>query len=95
MRSGGSVDPFFNVNTPQDVAQAKRSRLRWRTPRHDTRVRRNRWKKSGKTTLLTRLVTEFTRRRYRVSTVKHAHHDFDIDKPATDSYRHRESGAAK
>ena len=53
------------------------------------------WKNSGKTTLLTRLVSEFTRRGYRVSTVKHAHHDFDIDKPATDWYRHREAGASE
>jgi molybdopterin-guanine dinucleotide biosynthesis protein B len=53
------------------------------------------WKNSGKTTLVTRLVTEFTRRGYRVSTVKHAHHEFDIDKPATDSFRHREAGAAE
>ena len=53
------------------------------------------WKNSGKTTLLTRLVSEFTRRGYRVSTVKHAHHDFDIDKPATDSFRHREAGASE
>jgi molybdopterin-guanine dinucleotide biosynthesis protein B len=53
------------------------------------------WKNSGKTTLLTRLVAELTRRGYRVSTVKHAHHDFDIDKPATDSFRHREAGASE
>ena len=53
------------------------------------------WKNSGKTTLLTRLVAEFTRRGFRVSTVKHAHHDFDIDKPATDSFRHREAGASE
>jgi molybdopterin-guanine dinucleotide biosynthesis protein B len=53
------------------------------------------WKNSGKTTLVTRLVTEFTRRGYRVSTVKHAHHAFDIDKPATDSFRHREAGASE
>jgi molybdopterin-guanine dinucleotide biosynthesis protein B len=51
------------------------------------------WKNSGKTTLVTRLVAEFTRRGFNVSTVKHAHHDFDIDKPATDSFRHREAGA--
>ena len=51
------------------------------------------WKNSGKTTLLTRLVGEFTRRGLNVSTVKHAHHDFDIDKPATDSFRHRQAGA--
>ena len=51
------------------------------------------WKNSGKTTLLTRLVAEFARRGLSVSTVKHAHHACDIDKPATDSWRHREAGA--
>jgi molybdopterin-guanine dinucleotide biosynthesis protein B len=51
------------------------------------------WKNSGKTTLVTRLVTEFTRRGLAVSSVKHAHHAFDIDKPETDSFRHREAGA--
>jgi molybdopterin-guanine dinucleotide biosynthesis protein B len=51
------------------------------------------WKNSGKTTLVTRLVSEFTRRGYDLSTVKHAHHAFDIDKPGTDSFRHREAGA--
>lgn len=51
------------------------------------------WKNSGKTGLTVRLVTEFTRRGYRISTIKHAHHDFDIDKPGADSFRHREAGA--
>lgn len=51
------------------------------------------WKNSGKTTLVTRLVTEFTRRGLSVSTLKHAHHAFDIDKPGADSFRHREAGA--
>jgi molybdopterin-guanine dinucleotide biosynthesis protein B len=51
------------------------------------------WKNSGKTGLAVRLVSEFTRRGYRISTVKHAHHDFDIDKVGADSYRHREAGA--
>jgi molybdopterin-guanine dinucleotide biosynthesis adapter protein len=51
------------------------------------------WKNSGKTTLLTRLVSEFTRRGLVVSTVKHAHHAFDIDHAGTDSFRHREAGA--
>ena len=51
------------------------------------------WKNSGKTGLMVRLVTELTRRGYVVSTVKHAHHDFDIDKVGADSYRHREAGA--
>ena len=51
------------------------------------------WKKSGKTTLVTRLVEEFTRRGLRVATVKHAHHDFQIDAGETDSARHRRAGA--
>ncbi|MCJ8518133.1 molybdopterin-guanine dinucleotide biosynthesis protein B [Pseudorhizobium tarimense] len=51
------------------------------------------WKNSGKTGLAVRLVKEFTRRGYRISTIKHAHHDFDIDKVGADSYRHRQAGA--
>ena len=51
------------------------------------------WKNSGKTGLTVRLVTELTQRGYTVSTVKHAHHDFDIDKVGADSFRHREAGA--
>ncbi|THF52148.1 molybdopterin-guanine dinucleotide biosynthesis protein B [Allorhizobium terrae] len=51
------------------------------------------WKNSGKTGLTVRLVEEFTRRGYTVSTIKHAHHDFDIDKQGADSYRHRQAGA--
>ena len=53
------------------------------------------WKNSGKTTLTERLVAELSRRGWRVSTVKHAHHDFDIDKPDTDSFRHRQAGAGE
>ncbi|KRB60355.1 molybdopterin-guanine dinucleotide biosynthesis protein MobB [Rhizobium sp. Root708] len=51
------------------------------------------WKNSGKTGLAVRLVEEFTRRGYSISTIKHAHHDFDIDKVGADSYRHRQAGA--
>ncbi|MCB5200877.1 molybdopterin-guanine dinucleotide biosynthesis protein B [Neorhizobium sp. T786] len=53
------------------------------------------WKNSGKTGLAVRLVEEFTRRGYRISTIKHAHHDFDIDKVGADSYRHRQAGATE
>jgi molybdopterin-guanine dinucleotide biosynthesis adapter protein len=53
------------------------------------------WKNSGKTTLTERLVAELSRRSWRVSTVKHAHHDFDIDKEGTDSFRHRAAGASE
>lgn len=53
------------------------------------------WKNSGKTTLTVRLVEELTARGYKVSTIKHAHHAFDIDRPGADSYRHREAGAGE
>lgn len=51
------------------------------------------YKNAGKTGLMERLVTEITSRGFTVSTLKHAHHDFDIDHPGKDSYRHREAGA--
>lgn len=51
------------------------------------------WKNSGKTTLMARLLEEFTRRGHSVSALKHAHHSFDIDHPGRDSYRFREAGA--
>ncbi len=53
------------------------------------------WSGSGKTALIVRLIPELTKRGYRVATVKHAHHDFDIDKPGKDSYEHRAAGAAE
>ena len=51
------------------------------------------WSGAGKTTLIAALIPELRRRGLTVSTVKHAHHAFDIDKPGKDSYVHRESGA--
>jgi molybdopterin-guanine dinucleotide biosynthesis protein B len=53
------------------------------------------WKNSGKTTLTVRLVEEFTRRGLKVATIKHAHHDFQIDEGETDSARHRRAGASE
>jgi len=53
------------------------------------------FKNSGKTTLVVRLVAELKRRGYRISTVKHAHHSFDIDHEGRDSYRHRAAGAGE
>lgn len=50
-------------------------------------------KNSGKTHLVTRLVRLGTARGLRVSTIKHAHHAFDIDTPGKDSYEHRAAGA--
>ena len=51
------------------------------------------WKNTGKTGLMERLVAEVAARGLTVSTVKHAHHSFDVDQPGKDSYRHRASGA--
>ena len=51
------------------------------------------WQNSGKTTLLKNLILTFVKKGLTVSTVKHAHHSFDIDKPGKDSYEHRQSGA--
>ena len=53
------------------------------------------FKNSGKTTLVERLVTELTNRGHRISTVKHAHHSFDIDHEGRDSFRHRKAGATE
>ena len=53
------------------------------------------WKNAGKTGLMERLVTEITGRGHSVSTVKHAHHSFDVDHPGKDSYRHRAAGATE
>ena len=53
------------------------------------------WKNAGKTGLMERLVAEITGRGFTVSTVKHAHHAFDVDQPGTDSYRHRGAGASE
>ena len=53
------------------------------------------WKNAGKTGLMERLVTEITGRGFTVSTVKHAHHTFDVDHPGKDSHRHRVAGASE
>lgn len=53
------------------------------------------WSGSGKTTLMVRLLPELVRRGVAVSTMKHAHHEFDIDQPGKDSYEHRRAGATE
>ena len=53
------------------------------------------WKNAGKTGLMERLVTEITGRGISVSTVKHAHHSFDVDHAGKDSHRHRVAGATE
>ena len=51
------------------------------------------WSGSGKTTLMTALIPELVSRGVTVSTLKHAHHAFDVDQPGKDSWRHRQAGA--
>jgi molybdopterin-guanine dinucleotide biosynthesis protein B len=51
------------------------------------------WSGSGKTTLLTALIPALAASGLSVSTIKHAHHDFDLDQPGKDSWRHRAAGA--
>lgn len=53
------------------------------------------FKNAGKTTLVEKLVSELTGRGYRIATVKHAHHSFDIDHEGRDSFRHRRAGAGE
>ncbi|MCC7046089.1 MAG: molybdopterin-guanine dinucleotide biosynthesis protein B [Alphaproteobacteria bacterium] len=53
------------------------------------------WSGSGKTTLMVRLLPELVRRGIAVSTMKHAHHEFDVDQPGKDSYEHRRAGATE
>ena len=53
------------------------------------------WSGAGKTTLLSKLIPELIRRGVSVSTMKHAHHGFDVDQPGKDSYVHRQAGATE
>ena len=53
------------------------------------------WSGSGKTTLIVKLIPELTGYGLSVSTIKHAHHGFDIDKPGKDSFEHRAAGATE
>ena len=53
------------------------------------------FKNAGKTTLVVDLIRELTGRGLKLATVKHAHHEFDIDHPGKDSYQHREAGAVE
>jgi molybdopterin-guanine dinucleotide biosynthesis adapter protein len=53
------------------------------------------WSGSGKTTLLTRLLPLLAGRGLKISTLKHAHHSFDVDQPGKDSYEHRKAGASE
>ena len=51
------------------------------------------WKDVGKTYYASLIIKLLVKRGYQVGSIKHAHHDFDIDKPGTDSFKHREAGS--
>jgi molybdopterin-guanine dinucleotide biosynthesis adapter protein len=53
------------------------------------------WSGSGKTTLITKVIPVLVGRGLKVATIKHAHHEFDIDRPGKDSWQHREAGASE
>lgn len=53
------------------------------------------WSGSGKTTLITKVIPRLIARGHKVSTLKHAHHGFDVDQPGKDSFFHREAGATE
>ncbi len=78
---------FINFNHPEDWQQA--AELRSPQPMLGFSA----FSGTGKTTLLTRLLPELKRRGLQIAVVKHAHHNFDIDKPGKDSYEIREAGA--
>lgn len=96
---GQAIDPFLNINTPEDLAAAERLLAHAAVPSH----RRGAnapfvfgvagWKNSGKTTLAERLVAHLTQRGFRVATVKHSHHHVTAEHDGTDSARHRRAGA--
>ena len=50
------------------------------------------WKNTGKTTLIEKLISEFNKRNLTVSTIKHSHHNFSVDREGTDSFRHFNAG---
>ena len=53
------------------------------------------WSGSGKTTLIVQLIPHLTAQGLRIATLKHAHHNFDVDEPGKDSYEHRKAGAGE
>ena len=53
------------------------------------------WKDVGKTHYASLIIESLVKKGYHVGSIKHAHHDFDIDKPGTDSFKHREAGSSQ
>lgn len=81
-------DCFVNLNHPEDIVTLPVS-----CPRPMLGI--SAFSGTGKTTLLTQLLPQLRKKGLRVAVIKHAHHQFDIDKPGKDSYQIREAGASQ
>lgn len=102
---GDPAQIFLNLNTPQELDKARG--LMAGPDQHDPRARMRSFvrrvplpvvsfvgkKKSGKTSVVVRVIEELTRRGYRVAALKHHSHELEADTPHTDSYRMRQAGA--
>ena len=53
------------------------------------------WKNSGKTFYVSEIIKKLKSKNYRIASIKHAHHEFDVDHQNTDSYIHRKSGSSQ
>ncbi len=82
------LDPFLNLNSPFDILHSQKI-LGIIPPFFGLAG----WSGSGKTTLCTSLIKNLTKSGYNVGCIKHAHHNFELDKPGKDSYEIRKSGA--
>jgi molybdopterin-guanine dinucleotide biosynthesis protein B len=79
---------------PVDISSVRERVLQYRVAPGSMRViGLAGWTGAGKTTLLRRLIPVLTGRGLAVSTLKHAHHNFDVDQPGKDSWEHRQAGA--
>jgi molybdopterin-guanine dinucleotide biosynthesis adapter protein len=104
VQSQSKIDPYAGAPRP-DVRCPHHRRLSGRARRRRAEGEREEtvmkvlgiagWSGAGKTTLLADLIPMLVARGVKVSTIKHAHHDFDIDQPGKDSYRHRQAGASE
>lgn len=84
-----------NINSTEEYRRLAETELAGENPRKTAPFvfAISGYKNSGKTTLITRLIPELTKRGYKVAVIKHDGHDFESDVPGTDSYRHQKAGA--
>ncbi|MEL6299254.1 MAG: molybdenum cofactor guanylyltransferase MobA [Pseudomonadota bacterium] len=93
--NGHLIDPFFNVNTPDELGFAEAILKTTGAIQPPPAYGVVGWKSSGKTTLTAALIAELRARGLTVHSMKHAHHAFRVDEAQTDSARHRKAGASR